>query len=461
MRGAHRRLNGTVASMAAVVVLVTCTVAGAGCGTSARSSDGKNLSIESVRLQPSDIGQGWKLEKEVTADPAEAATGSTLSLLAGLGASRVLNQIFVNGSDRLQVNLVQLDSAEKSSAAAMLMSGEAGNDNIYGSRQNIAVEVISADAAAARKAFKALGAESVGPEDVTGNSLEPGKTWRVSFDIACVETIDYMKSNELSNYLESYTEGTPVDPAMKAIIDSTTFGDNLTLLTSGGGGLKGDPSVERAEFTFAPANIAARSQDGITTYTFDAAALKNEAGVPYVSVSGTVTPVTTDIANGDGTVLTPAQAQAWTAGTTFWPTGDPTVQSAVAEAVNGAADPADRLDAVWSWVASSIKYSGPPGTRYGTVKVLQQKFGRCWDKADVFVTLCRAAGVPAREVAGWLHDESGGAGHVWAQAYLAGKGWISVDCTSDHIGAGTDYVPFFATYDGAMPILYVKMPTIR
>ena len=71
----------------------------------------------------------------------------------------------------------------------------------------------------------------------------------------------------------------------------------------------------------------------------------------------------------------------------------------------------------------------------------------------------RTSGLPAREVAGWLASNSGG--HVWAEAYIEGKGWVSVDTTSDHVGADARYLPFFATADGAMPILYVKMPTIE
>jgi len=135
------------------------------------------------------------------------------------------------------------------------------------------------------------------------------------------------------------------------------------------------------------------------------------------------------------------------------------VQSIVAQTA-GASGDAAKVQALWKWVRENIKYSGPVGTRYGTLKVLQQKFGRCWDLADVFVTGCRAAGVPARQVAGWLSDAGAGGGHVWAQAYLQGKGWVSVDCTNDHVGSDARYLPFFATYDGAMPILYVKAPTI-
>ncbi|MHB8895329.1 MAG: transglutaminase-like domain-containing protein [Candidatus Geothermincolia bacterium] len=444
-------------------LLTALLVAAVGCGGQpGTATGGKNLTVEQVKLKASDAGQGWKLDREVVADPADAPPDSTLSLLAGMGSRKVLNQFFSKGSDSLQVNLVELPDSKSANAAALLLSGETAGDNAYGARRNIAVEVISTDAGVKTKVLEALKAEPLTEDgSLDGETgVDTGEA-QVSFDLACVDNIDYMKANDLSNYLESYKEGQPVDPAMKEIIDSTSFGNTVSLLTSSDSGLKGDLSVRRADYAFVPASTGSKPTDGVTTFAFDTGALKKKAGVPYVSISGTVTPVTTDLDSGDGTTLAPEQAQAWTASTSFWPTTDPAVQSSLKEAAGGVTGDADKVEALWRWVRKNIKYSGPAGTRYGTLKVLQQRFGRCWDLADVFVTLCRASGVPAREMAGWLAGKGGGAGHVWAQAWLAGKGWISVDCTSDRVGAGTDYVPFFATTDGSMPILYVKMPVLK
>lgn len=226
----------------------------------------------------------------------------------------------------------------------------------------------------------------------------------------------------------------------------------MSLLTSSGTGFK-------ASYSFEPASVGSTVASGVTKFSFNASSLPKKAGVPYVAISGEITPVVTSLDKGDGPSLTAQEVATCKAATSFWPAGDPAVQSIVAQAA-GASGDAAKVQALWKWVRENIKYSGPVGTRYGTLKVLQQKFGRCWDLADVFVTGCRAAGVPARQVAGWLSDAGAGGGHVWAQAYLQGKGWVSVDCTNDHIGSDARYLPFFATYDGAMPILYVKAPTI-
>lgn len=288
-------------------------------------------------------------------------------------------------------------------------------------------------------------------ERLTGD--KSGHKAAVSFDLACVDNIDYMVSNSLSNYLEAHLEGQPVDPAMQQLIDSTSFGNAVSLLT-------GKSSSLEAVYSLKPTPAGVQVADGVTTYTFEEGSLQSIAGVPFVTVEGVLTTGSTSLDRGDGTVLDPEQKKKCLEGTAFWPTDDATVTAAVREAAvpGGASDP-EKVEALWSWVRENISYEGPQGTRYGTVQVLSQRYGRCWDKSDVFVTLCRASGVPAREVGGWLSDQD--SGHIWAQAYLEGKGWVSVDTTSDHVGAGPDYLPFYATTDGAMPIVYVRMPDVR
>ena len=91
-------------------------------------------------------------------------------------------------------------------------------------------------------------------------------------------------------------------------------------------------------------------------------------------------------------------------------------------------------------------------------KVLKQRYGRCWDSSDCFVTLSRAAGVPARQVGGWLYGTSG---HVWAEVLTDGKGWQQVDPTGGgRLDCGIYHIPYFTTETGDMPILYVSMPQI-
>jgi transglutaminase-like putative cysteine protease len=57
--------------------------------------------------------------------------------------------------------------------------------------------------------------------------------------------------------------------------------------------------------------------------------------------------------------------------------------------------------------------------------------GVCQDHAHLFISCCRALGVPARYVSGYVdpgHDEPA-ASHAWADAWIEGSGWESVDIT--------------------------------
>lgn len=433
-----RCFRATVALLVPVLLLWA-----AGCGS------GGKLTVDDMKFEASELGPGWELEGEIEVDPEREEKGSGIYRLGELGAEVVLNQVFSRDSERLQVNLVQTGSVEEAGDALSFLLEEGGGSNIYGSRENIAAEIIGQNAESKKKAAQLLKLEveydgSAG--DVGGGSAG------VEFEIACVNTIDYMISNELFNYLVSYQEGQPVEEKMKAVINSTGFGNTVSLLTSSG-------DLLSAEYNFEPPAVDQQTTDGITTYTFDAASLPRKAGVPYVKVSGELNVGETSIDQGDGTTLEPEQIALYTAGTSFWPTSNEQVLQTARQAAGTASTDAEKVQAIMRWVRDNIEYGGSMGTRYGTVQVLSQGYGRCWDSSDVFVTLCRASGVPAREVAGWLADMD--TGHVWSQAYLDGKGWVDVDCTSDHVGAGTNYLPFFATVDGEMPLLYVKMPSLE
>ncbi|MCC8400799.1 transglutaminase family protein [Paraburkholderia sp. MMS20-SJTN17] len=57
--------------------------------------------------------------------------------------------------------------------------------------------------------------------------------------------------------------------------------------------------------------------------------------------------------------------------------------------------------------------------------------GVCQDHAHLMLACCRARGVPARYVSGYIEpgDVPQGASHAWVDVWLAGKGWISIDVT--------------------------------
>lgn len=120
-----------------------------------------------------------------------------------------------------------------------------------------------------------------------------------------------------------------------------------------------------------------------------------------------------------------------------------------------ATDAGDKLSALLAWFSNkdNFKYDRRIlGSRYGVKTALQQRFGMCWDYSDCFVTFCRAVGLPSRQVYGWLYPVEG---HIWAEVLIDGKGWRQVD---PQAGAGCDsrYVPFIASENGTMPVVYTS-----
>lgn len=61
--------------------------------------------------------------------------------------------------------------------------------------------------------------------------------------------------------------------------------------------------------------------------------------------------------------------------------------------------------------------------------LLETKGGKCTDINSVFVALCRAEGIPAREMFGVRinAEDITKNQHCWAEFYLDGQGWIEAD----------------------------------
>lgn len=109
----------------------------------------------------------------------------------------------------------------------------------------------------------------------------------------------------------------------------------------------------------------------------------------------------------------------------------------------------------WFSEAGNIRYDGATGSRYGVLKVLQQRYGRCWDYSDLFITMARSAGLPCRQVYGWLHELEG---HVWCDVLTNGC-WQMVDPTTGTV-CGSDYIPFCISESGEFALLYASPVSI-
>jgi transglutaminase-like putative cysteine protease len=92
------------------------------------------------------------------------------------------------------------------------------------------------------------------------------------------------------------------------------------------------------------------------------------------------------------------------------------------------------LDELAMSISREFTYDQTVTNVYSAVDdVLKLRAGVCQDFAHLFIAAARAMGVPARYVSGYIHlrgDKSAfTASHAWAEAWVAGRGWIGFDAT--------------------------------
>jgi transglutaminase-like putative cysteine protease len=90
------------------------------------------------------------------------------------------------------------------------------------------------------------------------------------------------------------------------------------------------------------------------------------------------------------------------------------------------------LHALSARVHETVAYrSGTTSAESTAMEALAQRSGVCQDHAHIFISATRAAGIPARYVAGYmiankdaeaLHET-----HGWAEAFVEGLGWVGFD----------------------------------
>ena len=127
-------------------------------------------------------------------------------------------------------------------------------------------------------------------------------------------------------------------------------------------------------------------------------------------------------------------------GTTLMQVDHPDVKAAAREAVGEEKDARKAAERIADYVFTKLdKRSGSIG-EYSAVEILRHGFGDCSEHALLFVTLCRAAGIPARRVNGTVCLGNVWGNHAWGEIWL-GR-WIGGDpCTND-IGTAGRYVCF-------------------
>lgn len=101
---------------------------------------------------------------------------------------------------------------------------------------------------------------------------------------------------------------------------------------------------------------------------------------------------------------------------------------------------------IYSWAAENISYSGYLSSEMGAAYALRERRGDCTEFADLTAALCRANGIPARTVCGYV--VSGDAllrsqdYHNWTEVYVDG-GWNLLDAQKlTWTPSDCRYIPF-------------------
>jgi transglutaminase-like putative cysteine protease len=119
---------------------------------------------------------------------------------------------------------------------------------------------------------------------------------------------------------------------------------------------------------------------------------------------------------------------------------DEEIRALSAHYMSGSAPLRERLYALAGGVQERVRYQkGSTSVEDSASAVLARGKGVCQDQAHVFIACCRAAGIPARYVSGYLYTGDAAttdtaASHAWADVWLSDiRAWLGIDVTHREI----------------------------
>lgn len=150
----------------------------------------------------------------------------------------------------------------------------------------------------------------------------------------------------------------------------------------------------------------------------------------------------------------------------------PAAETVARSLTDGVADPLERVRRLYHQVAGrrfgeEFPYAllGIPVPATGR----QAGFYDCRMMTALFVALCRAAGIPARRVGGYIIGPEGVAFHHWAETWLEDAGWLPFDSITGETSAvlqDASWIPYFGAIDyrmktGILPRVFTGSPGVR
>ena len=393
------------------------------------------------RLKGGEYPANWLLKNEfILSDQQVAAIGKKLNAQIADG----VNQHFeLPSGEKVQVNTMATKNAVAAKRLQKEMSKAAASNTIL--LKNVVVyEIISASQDAKALALQAC----QGPRNVAH--------YHVEYNVVPIAEGDDWQFTPAFNAFLAYQSSTGTNKSQaerKLAVYHQQFKPATSLRLQ-----RSSRTHVRLNYAFEPnATNEVNLSDDVVHVMFDA--LPKTQGFPTVRIIAKYeTKDRFPRSKCDAESIDSATRDRLTAATKSWPVGDSQIQKAVARVIRGKSSELEKVKAIHATVYKHIKFAGDKkGSRYGVKKVLKQRFGHCWDKSDVYVTMARAAGIPTRQIAGWVVGMSG---HAWSESYIDGIGWMPIDATADQLGVPRNYLPLFSTDDGHMKFVYTAFPKI-
>lgn len=106
------------------------------------------------------------------------------------------------------------------------------------------------------------------------------------------------------------------------------------------------------------------------------------------------------------------------------------IRNIVKEVVGNETNPYNKVKKIYEWIDSNFPWAS--AREYSTISnipeyVLANRHGDCGQVSLLFITLARAAGVPAKWQSGWMMHPGNKNLHDWAEVWFKETGWIPVD----------------------------------
>lgn len=134
----------------------------------------------------------------------------------------------------------------------------------------------------------------------------------------------------------------------------------------------------------------------------------------------------------------------------YWEVNNNEILSLALKLTEGKESNYEKAKAIYDYVSTELSYNhdaldNTNRQRLGAYVVLGEKENAiCQEYSDLFVTLSRAAGVPARLLAGYTtagigYDLPQNTLHAWAEFYDEKEGWVTVDPTWESTSNGFNF----------------------